>query len=145
VNHLHLKIPSFIQYLLPTSCRKLFVINYCSDMFRPQFLAIFVELTSIFFYLNHVKLKWITLMKVLITSSMWLCFLLNITFNWCIGITCMFCEYCYKLFCADDHVMNCNTNLEISVRYSENMSMKAVQRAQVLFHVSSPIADFFID
>jgi len=46
---------------------------------------------------------------------------------------------------ADEHVMSCNSNLEISVRDSENTSMKAVQRAQVLFHVSSPIADFFID
>lgn len=72
LNQLHLKILSFIQYLLPTGCRKLFVINYCSDdMFWPQFLAIFMELASIFFYLKHVKLKWTTLTKVLITSSMW--------------------------------------------------------------------------
>ena len=41
--------------------------------------------------------------------------------------------------------MSCNSNLEISVRDSENTSVKAVERAQVLFHVSSPIADFFID
>ena len=92
LNQLHLKIVSFIQYLLQTGCRKLLLINYCSDMFRPQFLAIFMEVASIFFYLKHAKLKWTTLTKVLITSSVTMCFLLNITLNWCSGMTCMFCE-----------------------------------------------------
>jgi len=33
-----------IQYLKPIGCTMILLINYWSDMFRPQFLAIFREL-----------------------------------------------------------------------------------------------------
>lgn len=49
--HKHIYIP----YLLPTCCTLFsFVINYCFDIFQPQFLAIFSELAKWLKYTAHV-------------------------------------------------------------------------------------------
>ena len=44
------------RYSTPACCAMFLIVNYCSDMFRPQLLAIFRELASFSTCAGHVKL-----------------------------------------------------------------------------------------
>ena len=44
-----------IQYLTPNCCAMFLFVNYCSDMFRPQILAMFGELVSFLMCATYVS------------------------------------------------------------------------------------------